>query len=50
MVNRLSVKVSGPRSLVSGGFDCRGWAAVADCRWGVFQQPAKNQVVGRVEF
>ena len=26
--------------LVSGGLDCRGWAAVADCRRGVFQQPA----------
>ena len=26
--------------LVSRGLDCRGWAAVADCRWGVFQQPA----------
>ena len=36
--------------LVSGGLDCRAWAAVADSRRGVFQQPAKNQVVGRVEF
>ena len=28
--------------LVGGGLDCRGWAAVADCRWGVFQQPASG--------
>ena len=28
--------------LVSGGLDCHGWAAVADCRWGVFQQPGRS--------
>jgi predicted XRE-type DNA-binding protein len=34
--------------LVSGGLDCRGWAAVADCRWGVFQQPGKASLAAEI--
>ena len=30
------------------GLDCRGWAAVADCRRGVFQQPVSRGSLKRV--
>jgi hypothetical protein len=36
--------------LVGGGLDCRGWAAVADCRWGVFQQPVSGRIAYKLPY